>query len=45
MKTLFLATLILLAIGANAQSVVGKWQLSEQKTCFQAGMKESETPV
>lgn len=50
MKTLFFSTLIALAIGpdfigagAQAQSIVGKWQLSEQKTCFQAEMKESET--
>ncbi|HEX8061508.1 MAG TPA: hypothetical protein VF473_11265, partial [Cyclobacteriaceae bacterium] len=28
---------------AWAQSIVGRWQLSEQKTCFQAEMKESDT--
>jgi hypothetical protein len=43
MKTLLIVTLIAFAIGAKAQSIVGKWQLSEQKTCFQADMKESET--
>jgi hypothetical protein len=43
MKTLFLTTLVVFAIGAEAQSIVGKWQLSEQKTCFEANMKESET--
>jgi hypothetical protein len=43
MKTLLSITLIAFAIGAKAQSIVGKWQLSEQKTCFQAEMKESET--
>lgn len=43
MKTLFLTTLIVISIGARAQSIVGKWQLSETKTCFQAEMKESET--
>lgn len=32
-----------MAVSANAQSIVGKWQLSEQKTCFSAEMKESET--
>lgn len=32
-----------ISIGARAQSIVGKWQLSEQKTCFQSEMKESET--
>lgn len=46
MKTLISITLVAMAIGANAQSIVGKWQLSEQKTCFEAGMadmKESDT--
>jgi hypothetical protein len=46
MKTLISITLIAIAIGAKAQSIVGKWQLSEQKTCFEAGaadMKESAT--
>jgi hypothetical protein len=49
MKTLVSITLIALAIGAQAQSIVGKWQLSEQKTCFQASVasesekKESDT--
>jgi hypothetical protein len=43
MKTLILPMLVALGVSANAQSIVGKWQLSEQKTCFQAEMKESET--
>lgn len=49
MKTLVSITLIAIAIGAQAQSIVGKWQLSEHKTCLQAevasgtGMKESDT--
>ncbi|HMJ69995.1 MAG TPA: hypothetical protein VK508_13915 [Cyclobacteriaceae bacterium] len=43
MKTLLSIILIAFAIGAKAQPIVGKWQLSEQKTCFQAEMKESET--
>lgn len=52
MKTLVCITLIATAIGASAQTIVGKWQLSEQKTCFQANvaseaeraeMKESDT--
>ena len=46
MKKLVCLTLIATAIGANAQTIVGKWQLSEQKTCFQAEraeMKESDT--
>lgn len=43
MKILILSVLVLVATAANAQSIVGKWQLSEQKTCFQAEMKETET--
>jgi hypothetical protein len=47
MKTLLITTLTLFAIGAHAQSIVGKWQLSETKTCFQSNMetemKESDT--
>jgi hypothetical protein len=43
MKTLILLTLVTVSIAARAQSIVGRWQLSEQKTCFQAEMKESET--
>jgi len=47
MKTLILITLVTVSIGAQAQSIVGRWQLSEQKTCFQASVaseaKESET--
>lgn len=47
MKTLLITTLSIISIGASAQSIVGKWQLSEEKTCFQAGLaaetKESET--
>jgi hypothetical protein len=43
MKTIFLTSFIVIAISSQAQSIVGKWQLSEQKTCFQAEMKESET--
>ena len=35
--------LVALAVSAQAQSIVGKWQLSDHKTCFQAEMKESET--
>jgi hypothetical protein len=46
MKTL--CTLVFVCAGSVAfgQSIVGRWQLSEQKTCFQAdvtGIKESET--
>lgn len=40
---MFIITLAALALGAKGQSIVGKWQLSEQKTCFHAEMKESDT--
>ncbi len=43
MKTIFLITLVIVAASASAQSIVGRWQLSEKKTCFQSEMKESET--
>jgi hypothetical protein len=35
--------LILAAWHAKGQSIVGTWQLSDEKTCFQSEMKESET--
>jgi len=40
-----LSTLVFVCAGSMAfgQSIVGRWQLSEQKTCFQAEMKESDT--
>lgn len=43
MKTLLLIAFTGLSITGFSQSIVGKWQLSETKTCFQAEMKESET--
>ena len=49
MKSLFLIALSIVSVAGYAQSIVGRWQLSEQKTCFQANvasgteMKESET--
>jgi hypothetical protein len=47
MKTMILIMLVAVGLTAQAQSIVGKWQLSEQKTCFQAGvaseLKESDT--
>ena len=43
MKKLVLILLIGCAGTAFSQSIVGRWQLSEQKTCFQAEFKESET--
>lgn len=43
MKTLLIIVLTGITSAAFCQSIVGRWQLSEQKTCFQAEMKESET--
>jgi hypothetical protein len=43
MKTLIIIVLTGVTSTAFCQSIVGRWQLSEQKTCFQAEMKESET--
>jgi hypothetical protein len=39
-----LVAIVFVGIGSTAfgQSIVGKWQLSEQKTCFQAEMKEKD---
>lgn len=38
-----LSGIILSAWQANGQSIVGTWQLSDEKTCFQSEMEESET--
>jgi hypothetical protein len=45
MKTsiIFLVGLLALAIPARAQSLVGTWQVVEEKTCFDAQFAESET--
>jgi hypothetical protein len=43
MKYTFLTVLILLGGLSQAQSLVGTWQLTEEKTCFESNMKESET--
>lgn len=43
MKTLSTLVFVCAASIAFGQSIVGRWQLSEQKTCFQAEMKESDT--
>ncbi len=36
MKYLISLTIILLVSNANAQSIVGTWQLTDEKTCFQS---------
>ena len=41
--TLGLVILLMTGIGASAQSIVGTWQLTDQKTCFQSQFEESAT--
>ncbi len=45
MKTATLVFLFFIAAGASAQSIVGTWQLTEDKTCFQlqTQFQESDT--
>ncbi len=43
MKYSLLAALMILCGLSQAQSIVGTWQLLEEKTCFESNMKESET--
>lgn len=41
--TLILLAWVGIAITSRAQSLVGTWQVKEEKTCFEAQMNESET--
>ncbi|CAN5411048.1 hypothetical protein BH09BAC3_BH09BAC3_04950 [soil metagenome] len=43
MKYVILTGLMLLVYLSKAQSIIGTWQLSEEKTCFENNIKESET--
>jgi Lipocalin-like domain len=43
MKYAILLGLILLADIGQAQTIIGTWQLTEEKTCFESNIKESET--
>lgn len=43
MKTIFCLVLGLAFAGANAQSIVGTWQQTEKKTCFESTLPQSET--
>ena len=43
MKYSLFTVLMLLGSLSQAQSLVGTWQLTEEKTCFQSNIKESET--
>jgi hypothetical protein len=44
---LLLASVITFCLGQDAlgQALIGTWQLSEEKTCFQSQMKESDTEL
>lgn len=43
MKTIFFVVLSLNALAAKAQGLVGTWQLTESKTCFQSQFEKSDT--
>ena len=43
MKNLIVLGLALISSPLLSQSLIGTWQLTETKTCFQAEMKESDT--
>jgi hypothetical protein len=43
-KKIFLSVLVLtIACVSHAQKLIGSWQLTEEKTCFQSDMTESDT--
>jgi len=43
-KKIFLSVLVLtIAYVSHAQKLIGSWQLTEEKTCFQSDMTESDT--
>jgi hypothetical protein len=43
MKTLAILPLVCLAFLSFGQSIVGTWQLTEEKTCFQSALEETQT--
>ncbi len=43
MRHFLIVTLTLISIQSQAQTLVGTWQLTDEKTCFQSEMKESDT--
>jgi hypothetical protein len=43
LKSWILAMIVLSGWQVRAQSVVGSWQLTDEKTCFQTEMEESDT--
>ena len=43
MKYLMSLMIILFVVTANAQTIVGTWQQTEEKTCFQSQFEKSDT--
>lgn len=43
MKTLIMGGLVMVGYHLQAQSIVGTWQLTDEKTCFESEIKESDT--
>lgn len=43
MKYLTLTCCVILGYGIQAQSLTGTWQLTEEKTCFESQIKETDT--
>ena len=43
MKNMIIACCLLMVSQIQAQSIVGTWQLTDEKTCFQSELKESQT--
>ena len=43
MKYVIMIFCVLLGFGIQAQSLVGSWQLTEEKTCFESQIAESDT--
>lgn len=42
-RSFFVLGLMMVAFAARAQSIVGTWQVVEEKTCFESQIAESET--
>ena len=43
MKYVVMTLFVMLGFGIQAQSLVGSWQLTEEKTCFESQIAESDT--
>lgn len=45
MKILIFALFVFVSTTTHSQSLVGTWQLTDEKTCFQSDMEESATEL